>query len=150
MKRAPVLEASFSRRAVLLVDDDPPTLTLMRSMVAVLFPSLEILTASDGERALDLVSDHVSCIVSDIDMPGLDGFRLCWAIRNSPLYRPWRRLPVILVSALYTEEEAVRRAWDAGTALVLPKPFPPAALARAVARTTGIEPGPVVARAGAR
>ena len=127
-------------RSLLLAEDDAQARTLLGAMLESLFPSAQVVVAEDGDQALDLLDDAVACVVSDVDMPALDGFRLCWAIRNSPLYRPWRSVPVILFSAYVHDDRAVQAAWDAGTALLLPKPFAPLELARMVSRSTRLEP----------
>jgi CheY-like chemotaxis protein len=128
------------RQCLLIVDDELAVRSVMCRLIRSAFADVELREAADGEAALDLLDDDVTCIIADIDMPKLDGLRLCWTIRNTQPFRPWREVPVILVSALYREEEALERAWGSGTALFLRKPFEVSELARLISRSTGLEP----------
>jgi two-component system chemotaxis sensor kinase CheA len=56
-------------------------------------------------------------VVADVEMPYMDGFALCQAIRGSARFR---ELPVVLVTALESEEDR-RRGMDAGADAYLPK-----------------------------
>lgn len=124
---------------ILLVEDETLVSDMIRQMLGRLFPDLEVRTARDGEEAIDMLDDHVRCVLSDVIMPRLNGLQLCWSIRNTAPCRPWRKVPVILMSAL-SEEKVLAHAWGAGTAAFLPKPFHMADLARVVAAMTGVPP----------
>lgn len=122
----------------LLVDDEPSTRGAMARMLERCYPQIEVRRAADGDEALSMLDDDVACVISDVSMPRRDGFSLCWSIRNAAPYRPWRDVPVVLVSALFHDEDAVERAWRAGTALLLEKPFDRAEIVRAVTGLTRI------------
>ncbi|HEY9155293.1 MAG TPA: ATP-binding protein, partial [Opitutaceae bacterium] len=84
---------------VLLVDDNAD----MRDYVArLLGQRFDVLTASDGEAAIDVLKHtRPDLILSDVMMPRLDGFGLIRAVRAHP---EWRTLPVILLSARAGDE----------------------------------------------
>ncbi|MBI2896419.1 MAG: response regulator [Deltaproteobacteria bacterium] len=118
-------------KAFLLVDDEASTRGAMARILERCYPQIEIRRASDGDEALAMLDD-------DVAMPRRDGFSLCWSIRNAAPYRPWRDVPVVLVSALFHDEDAVERAWRAGTALLVQKPFGRGEIVRAVTGLTRI------------
>jgi len=75
---------------------------------------------SDGERALQWIkTNKPAVIISDILMPGLDGFQLCKKIKSE---ESTSRIPVILVTSLTSTEE-VLNGLIAGADLILTKPF---------------------------
>lgn len=87
-------------RYVLLVDDSPTQLKLMR--LHLTNAGFKVLTATNGEEALNQVLiKQPDAVVSDVLMPQMDGFELCLNIRSNPKFA---HLPVILISAHYLEE----------------------------------------------
>jgi PAS domain S-box-containing protein len=116
---------------VLVVDDDDDSRDLVVSILekceAITFP------ASSAEQALSIiVSERPDVLVSDIGMPGMDGYDLLRAVRALPDERA-QRVPAVAVTA-YARSEDQRRALAEGFQLHLAKPIEPAAFANAVAR----------------
>jgi CheY-like chemotaxis protein len=76
--------------------------------------------ASSGEGALQLLSDgiepHLIVILSDVNMPGMDGLELLGQIKQR-----FPELPVMMVTA-YGDDERRRRASDLGAFEFLTKP----------------------------
>lgn len=86
-------------RRVLIVDDDPVQLKLMRLVYEC--AEFEIETATNGMDALSVAERLVpDVIVSDILMPVMDGFELCYALRQHPTLK---LTPLLLISANYVE-----------------------------------------------
>lgn len=86
-------------RRVLIVEDDPVQLKLMR--LTFEYAGFKIDTASNGVDALTLAETFKpDIIVSDILMPVMDGFQLCYALRQHPMLS---RTPLLLISANYVE-----------------------------------------------
>lgn len=86
-------------RRVLIVDDDPVQLKLMR--LAYECAEFEIETATNGLDALSVAERFVpDIVVSDILMPVMDGFELCYALRQHPTLK---LTPLLLISANYVE-----------------------------------------------
>jgi two-component system, chemotaxis family, chemotaxis protein CheY len=123
----------------LVVDDEPAIRHVIRRIVSGMYPEFRILEAADGDEALDLLDGSVVCIIADIRMPRRDGLRMCWAIRNTAPFRPWRQVPIILVSASCHVEEVMPAAWNAGTTFFLLKPFAADELAQLIWSCTGIQ-----------
>lgn len=96
--------AAPARHRVLVVDDSITTRTLEQNVLEA--AGYDVLTAADGEAAWRLLQEQtVDLIIADIEMPRLDGFGLCRAIRVSERLQ---ELPVILVTALETAEHRAR------------------------------------------
>ena len=55
----------------------------------------------EAKSSGDPLEEHVCCVVTDIEMPQMDGHRLTKLIKEDPVLR---RLPVILFSSLITDE----------------------------------------------
>lgn len=92
------------RRRVLVVDDSITTRTLEESMMES--AGYEVLTAVDGADAWRKVQEQgCDLVITDVDMPRMNGLDLCRAIRSS---KRFRELPVILVSALESDEDRQR------------------------------------------
>ncbi len=85
----------MSRAKVLVVDDSP---TMRQLIVFALnrIPDLQIEEAGDGVAALKkLASESYDLLLTDVNMPILDGLKLVSLIRNDPQYKS---LPVIVVT----------------------------------------------------
>lgn len=107
---------------VLIVDDDK-NLTLLLTTVLEL-EGLQVLTATDGQAALDLLSTHdVDVIVLDLLMPGMDGRTFFRELRARGDTTP------VLVASAYGARSAQR---EMGAEGAIEKPFDPESLARAV------------------
>ncbi len=81
---------------VLIVDDDPILqMALTRRLQAQGF---EVITATSGQEALDLLSAQpADVVVSDVVMPGMNGFEFCHQLRASP---KGEMVPFIFLSSL--------------------------------------------------
>ncbi|HEX4440908.1 MAG TPA: response regulator [Thermoanaerobaculia bacterium] len=101
-------------RRILIVDDD---LAILEALEVLLGAHYEVLTATDGEKALRLIHDgSIDLVVSDVLMPLLAGEELVLAARASGA-----RIPVILISG---HAERLERAKTVGADAYLYKPFP--------------------------
>lgn len=87
--------SSSSRARVLLVDDSPTALYLLRAVFEG--EQYDVVTASDGMEGLDEVQRCApDLIVTDSVMPGLDGFALLRKLRENPATR---LIPVIMLTS---------------------------------------------------
>jgi len=116
---------------ILVVDDDPPILKAIRFVLEQV--GFSVATAADGGEALRRLADETkpSLIISDIKMPGMDGFELCRVVRNRP---GDELMPFIFLTA---ENSLASRVTGLciGANAYLGKPFEPAELV-ALTRTT--------------
>ena len=102
---------------ILVVDDVPENVRLLE---AVLVPrGYEVVTATDGRAALDLVeTEEPDLILLDVMMPGLDGYAVCRSLRAND---DTAVLPVIMVTSSIGQEKT--KAIEAGADDFIPKPF---------------------------
>lgn len=84
-------------QTVLLVDDDPDMRLYLRSCLKNAASAFaRVIEAGDGLEALRLVrAGDVDLVICDVGLPGLDGLRLCRAIRNDMALR---HIVVLLIS----------------------------------------------------
>jgi two-component system chemotaxis sensor kinase CheA len=92
---------SSAKKRVLIAEDSVTTRTLEKSILEA--AGYEVATAVDGADAWQLLQERgADVLVSDVEMPRLDGFALTEAVRGSKRFRD---LPVILVTARETEAD---------------------------------------------
>jgi CheY-like chemotaxis protein len=116
-----------------VVDDNAPSRQLLR---AVLEPEgHRVIEAADGREALALLERQpaIEAIFSDLLMPNLDGYRLCWEIRRS---ERWRNLPFLVYTATYTSPGDEKLVFELGADAYLRKPASRAALLEALRTAT--------------
>jgi CheY-like chemotaxis protein len=107
--------------SILVVDDEPdvPDLFRQRFRREVRRGQYVLHFAASGEeglRRLVEIGPELIVILSDINMPGMDGLALLGEIK-----RRWPELPVVIVTA-YGDDERMRRARELGAAAFLSKP----------------------------
>jgi two-component system chemotaxis sensor kinase CheA len=106
-----------AKPCILLVEDT----VLVRVMEKRILESAgyEVVAAVDGAQALGMLGGRqFAAVVSDINMPIMDGLTLTARIRQEPGHRD---LPVILVTALASDDDR-RRGMEAGANAYIPKP----------------------------
>ncbi len=104
-----------TRTTVLVVEDDPNIVDLIRSNLAV--RGFETVVSSDGSRAMQLLEvEQPDIVLLDLMLPGADGFELCRSIRERS------GVGVIVVSARGGERDKVT-ALNVGADDYLTKPF---------------------------
>jgi two-component system chemotaxis response regulator CheY len=115
---------------IMAVDDS----ATMRQMVDLTLQSAghEVLTASDGDEALELLrgSEPVDLVITDVNMPRMDGITLVRELRQLPQYRGVPLL-VLTTEASSEKKDAGRQAGATGW---LVKPFNPETLLGTVRR----------------
>lgn len=104
---------------ILLVDDDAGIINYLKLLLS---PTYNILYAYNAEGALKVLEDHKpDLILSDVAMPGMDGYELCHRIKaNAEICH----LPVILVTAKTTTDEQIA-GLNTGADAYVTKPFDP-------------------------
>jgi CheY-like chemotaxis protein/class 3 adenylate cyclase len=107
-------------KLVLLVDDSP---LIHRHTVPILEEAgYQVVSAMDGEEALARVAERrPDLVITDVEMPRLDGYGLCKRLKHAP---ETAHLPVLICSAL-GEAQDLERGFDAGADDYLVKPVLP-------------------------
>ena len=107
------------RQRLLLVDDEPTNLQLLRQ---ILQADYRLLFATDGARALQLAKEQrPDLILLDIMMPDMDGYAVCETLKSQPLTA---HIPVIFITAL-TDIHDETRGFDVGAVDYITKPVSP-------------------------
>lgn len=103
---------------ILCVDDDP---AILRTLEMLLFPNgYEIVKAANGEEAFRILQQEaVDLVISDVKMPGMDGFELCRRIKGDEHFQ---NIPVVLITGLTAKEDRVKGI-EAGAEDFISKPF---------------------------
>lgn len=109
-----------ARRRVLVVDDDATLLRLYELEIGGWNLDLEVLKAGNGFEALIRIGEHrPDVLISDLSMPGMDGFRMIRTLRADPAYAG---MAVIVVSGL--DGETIRGMGLPSDIKVFRKPVP--------------------------
>ncbi|HEU4590929.1 MAG TPA: response regulator [Steroidobacteraceae bacterium] len=119
-------------RTILTVDDS----TSMRQMVRATLQSAGygVVEAADGQEALEFArGNKVDLVISDVNMPRMDGIRLVHELRALPAYRLTPLLLLTTESSLERKQEGKR----AGATGWIVKPFNPAQLLATLTRLFG-------------
>jgi two-component system chemotaxis sensor kinase CheA len=118
---------------LLVVDDSLMVRELQRSILER--AGYQVQTANDGREALAMLTEHPpDLVITDIEMPNVDGIALTTNIRSHPRLA---NIPVLIVTSR-TNEDDHRRGLDAGAdALIVKSAFDEASLLAAVSRLLG-------------
>jgi two-component system chemotaxis sensor kinase CheA len=115
---------------VLVVDDSVMTRTLERSILDA--AGYATVVAADGLEALDLLrAETIDLVVSDVEMPRLDGFGLTAEVRRD---EKLRHLPVVLVTSLGSPEHRERGVTAGADAYIVKSQFDQSQLLDAIGR----------------
>ncbi len=108
------------RSKILIVDDRVENLVALEAVLGA--PDYELIRARSGLDAVRCVDAHddLAVIVMDLQMPGMDGFEAARKIKCMP---HGRSVPIIFVTAVYNEDEDVRRGYACGALDFFPKPL---------------------------
>ena len=110
--------ADHSRHTVLVVDDDVQLLRVLGETLSR--DEFDVLTARDGMEAMSLLERTLPCmVITDVNMPGMDGLTLCRNIARNPRTA---HIPVSLVSSRVDEVD-VNAGIAAGAVDYIKKPF---------------------------
>lgn len=105
-------------RTVVIADNDPMILHLLKSKFE--FEGYRVVTASDGQKALDLISKYKpDLVLLDIIMPVLDGTAVIHRMRHLPQTKD---IPVLIMSTRI-EKEDIEEGLSSGAQDYIPKPF---------------------------
>ena len=115
----------------LLVEDSATVRQFVKTVLMDSFPGSELIEAADGRTALAAMKNNrVNLIVTDLQMPGMDGLSFVQLLRNNAVLK---RKPVLVLSGAVTEEAMEPALASPGKAIqCLSKPVRPEALVSAV------------------
>lgn len=109
---------SDTRQKVLIVDDEPDAVIATKRALEA--DGYNVIEANNGVMAFDVLkSDIPDVILLDVMMPDMDGFEVCWRLKEEPLYE---NIPVIMLTAKGEINDKIE-GLDIGADDYMTKPF---------------------------
>ncbi|GAA3213029.1 response regulator [Dactylosporangium siamense] len=116
-------------KTILIVDDSASVRQVVS--IALRGAGYEVVTAADGQDALkQLDGKRIHLIISDVNMPNMDGITLVGEVKKLPSYK---FTPIIMLTT-ESQEDKKRQAQAAGAKAWVTKPFQPAQMLAAVSK----------------
>lgn len=116
-------------KLILTIDDSPSMRMLLKTSLTAQGFAVE--AANDGVHGLERIQEiNPDLLITDINMPKMDGFELIEKVRKLP---DFRGLPILVLSTEFSDDKKAR-AREAGATGWITKPFDPVKLGAAVRR----------------
>src|SRR6201986_1843149 len=113
---------------ILIVEDHQENLVALEAVLNG--GEVELVTANNGNEALKAALHHEFALaLLDIQMPGMDGYELAELLRSNSRTAG---IPLIFISAVFTDSDYVFRAYEKGVFSFITKPFQPEMLVNKV------------------
>ncbi len=108
---------------ILVVDDEQMNLDIVSDYLLAENPDFEVMIAADGQEAMEILEEEkdIDLVLTDWNMPVMDGIQLVKAIKSSELFK---QIPVLMQTANTTPAE-LKIAFDAGVMDYIKKPIEP-------------------------
>jgi len=117
-------------KKVILIADDSPTIRKFVSF-SLKAHGFEVVAACDGMEAVELLpTQSIDLIITDLNMPNMDGFELIKAVRENENNKD---IPIIILSSLKGSEE-IEKGLKVGANSYMVKPFDPKRIQYEVAK----------------
>ena len=128
--------SQIRKRRVMVVDDSITTRMLEKHILVN--AGYQAITAADGKEALELIRSNMNelpaLVVSDVNMPNLDGFVLTETIKGDPSLAS---IPVVLVTSLESQQDKIRGLEAGADAYIVKKSFDQRELLEMIDRLIG-------------
>src|SRR3989338_1938190 len=113
----------MNKKRILLVDDEKDMVFAVKMQLEA--ENFEVLTAADGQEALDKTHrDKTDIIILDVMLPKIDGYKVCRMLKFDKKYK---NIPIIVLTARVQETDK-KVGYEVGADVYLTKPFEPKAL----------------------
>ena len=110
---------TVKKQTILIVDDTPLNIQIL---IETLGDEYDVNFANNGREALEMVADNLpDLILMDIQMPEMDGYTACKALKSDPLSQG---TPVIFITAMSQQENEIS-GLELGAVDYITKPFNP-------------------------
>lgn len=111
----------MNKKTIMIVDDNPDTQYILG--LALAGSGYNVVHVENGYDAfIRAMKGDINLIVSDILMPGMDGFQLCWKLKSD---EKTRNIPFVFYTAYYTGKTDETFAMNLGAQKFIPKPIDP-------------------------
>lgn len=108
-------------KRILIADDRSDNRYFLQSLLTG--HGYQVISARDGQEALEILKhEMVDAIITDILMPGVDGYKFCQSVKKDPTLA---KIPFIFYTASYTEERHRMYGLSLGADEYLCKPSEP-------------------------
>ncbi|HRD86486.1 MAG TPA: response regulator, partial [Rubrivivax sp.] len=135
-----VARARRPEETLVMVADDSKVVRVKTSRLLAAH-HYRVVLAEDGDQAARLIENEVPLVlITDVEMPGLDGFALTRHVRSHP-----RAKDIAIIMVTSADDRLKEAATEAGVTLVLGKPYEEAALLACIQQAQAIHPAPVPA-----
>ncbi|AFZ36926.1 CheA signal transduction histidine kinase [Stanieria cyanosphaera PCC 7437] len=117
---SPTLSSQSS--TILIAEDSVATRRMLEKILSAV--GYQVIVCRDGQEALDVLDQHqtrIDLVLSDIEMPRVNGFELLQKIRSHPV---WEEIPVVMATSR-TGDRHRQQAMDLGATGYLGKPIQP-------------------------
>lgn len=105
-------------KTILAVDDSISIRKFISLALRVM--GFRLITAVDGMEALEILpNQEIDLLITDLNMPNVDGFELIRTVRANPMYN---ELPIIILSSL-SDQKDIQQGLSLGANSYLVKPF---------------------------
>ena len=113
------MQGEAAAKSILIVEDSSTTRALIRAIIEEM-GDFNIVEAGSGFEALKLLpTEEFSLVITDVNMPDINGLELINFIKNNPRYT---HMPLIIVSTERSEEDK-KRGIALGAMAYITKPF---------------------------
>lgn len=130
----PAAPARLASQTLVMIADDSKVVRVKTSRLLAAH-QYRVLLAEDGEQAMALLArEQPQVLITDVEMPGLDGLQLTRALRADP---HTAALPVVMITS--SDERLRDEAAAAGVTVLLGKPYADEDLIGHVARLAGVQ-----------
>lgn len=103
---------------IVIVEDSPMQATLLRRILKR--EGHNVIAAQDGDEGLELIyKHHPGIVITDIDMPGMNGYELCRQVKDA---EELSNIPVVLVTSLLKAEDLIHGI-EVGADNYITKPY---------------------------
>ena len=107
---------------VLVIEDDPGTLEVIRVCFEIYKPEITVISSSTGRKGIQLIQEEEpDAVIIDLGLPDIDGNQVIEEVRRTS------SIPM-LVSSARAESESISKAMKLGANDYIVKPFDPATL----------------------
>lgn len=119
-------------KSILIVEDSATTRSLMRAVIEDMEEDFFTQEASSGFEALKMLPrERFDLIITDINMPDINGLELINFVKNDPRYK---QIPLIIVTTERSAEDR-ERGLALGASAYVTKPFKPEELQEVIIKT---------------
>jgi two-component system sensor histidine kinase/response regulator len=106
---------------ILIVDDRQENLVALRTILSEI--NADVIEATNGNDALTAtLNHHFALAILDVQMPGMDGYELAYFMQKDS---STDKIPVIFLTANYSEEDKISKGYERGAVDYLIKPYDP-------------------------